>query len=192
MNFEQYIPLALRTASPLARNDQIEHAQIGIVTEVGELADAVKRNLAYGKDLDITNLVEEVGDVWWYVALLVRELEVKPRVIERMIEDAYDAPLDPSVSLSQHVRLMASLAGALASYRELGENPTLILSTLLPLLVHFLKRFDRLTHEALEANIEKLHNKSKGRYKDGEFSTEAALNRDTAAERELLEGAAGA
>lgn len=45
---------------------------LGMVTEVGELADAYKRTLAYGKSLDLTNVKEEVGDLMWYVVNFCR------------------------------------------------------------------------------------------------------------------------
>lgn len=50
------------------------HAVIGLCTEVGELQDAVKKHLFYGKDLDLTNLREEGGDLFWYLALLAAYL----------------------------------------------------------------------------------------------------------------------
>lgn len=50
------------------------HAQIGLSGEVGELADAIKKNVMYGKPLDITNLKEECGDVLWYMAILLDEI----------------------------------------------------------------------------------------------------------------------
>jgi NTP pyrophosphatase (non-canonical NTP hydrolase) len=45
------------------------HAVLGLVSEVGEIADALKKHLIYGKPLDMVNLVEEFGDVEWYQAL---------------------------------------------------------------------------------------------------------------------------
>jgi NTP pyrophosphatase (non-canonical NTP hydrolase) len=50
------------------------HAQLGISTEAGEFADAIKRYLYYGKDLDRTNLVEELGDLTWYIGLAIGAL----------------------------------------------------------------------------------------------------------------------
>jgi NTP pyrophosphatase (non-canonical NTP hydrolase) len=47
------------------------HAVLGLVSEVGEIADALKKHLIYGKPLDLVNLVEEAGDVDWYKALLL-------------------------------------------------------------------------------------------------------------------------
>lgn len=35
--------------------------------EVGEIWDALKKHLFYGKEIDRTNLVEELGDLEWYL-----------------------------------------------------------------------------------------------------------------------------
>jgi NTP pyrophosphatase (non-canonical NTP hydrolase) len=53
-------------------NAELLHGSIGIVTEAGELIDAIKKNLIYGKPLDSVNVIEEVGDILWYVALVLR------------------------------------------------------------------------------------------------------------------------
>lgn len=186
MNFEHYSPLALRTAKPLPRDEQIEHGQIGLVTEIGELADAVKRHVIYGKDLDITNFVEEVGDVMWYLNLLVTEVGIRPRVIDRLIEDTVEEDAGV-VTLTQQIRVLASISGALASYKELEENPQQMLIIVISGLVHLLKRFGRKLDEAMEANINKLAK----RYGD-KYSDYAALNRDVDAERAGLEADVGA
>ncbi len=55
---------------------RIEHGVIGIVTEAGELMDAVKKTKIYRKELDKVNLIEELGDIFWYTALLCDELGV--------------------------------------------------------------------------------------------------------------------
>lgn len=49
---------------------RILHAAMGCCTESGELMDAVKKHLLYGKPLDEVNLQEEAGDMFWYTALL--------------------------------------------------------------------------------------------------------------------------
>ena len=45
------------------------HAAIGLATESGELLDMLKKHLYYGKPLDVTNAIEEIGDVSWYMRL---------------------------------------------------------------------------------------------------------------------------
>lgn len=55
---------------------RIEHAVMGIVTEAGELMDDIKRAKIYGAKLDKIHLVEEMGDVFWYLAVLADDLKV--------------------------------------------------------------------------------------------------------------------
>lgn len=45
---------------------------MGVVTESGEVMDMLKKHFFYGKELDITNLLEESGDIFWYVAIICR------------------------------------------------------------------------------------------------------------------------
>lgn len=52
------------------------HSQIGLAGEVGELAAAIQRWLYYGKELDRTNVIEELGDLLWYLAQACRAMDV--------------------------------------------------------------------------------------------------------------------
>ena len=54
---------------------ELLHHAMGMVTESGEFMDALKKTLIYGKELDKTNLREEVGDILWYVAGALRLLD---------------------------------------------------------------------------------------------------------------------
>lgn len=56
--------------------DQIRlvHAALGLATEVGELVDPIKKYCIYGKGIDRKtreNIKEEIGDVLWYLAIIV-------------------------------------------------------------------------------------------------------------------------
>lgn len=64
-------------------NIRLLHAVIGMCTETGELQDAIKRKLLYGKDLDTTNMIEELGDVMWYLGLACNVLGVS---LEQVME----------------------------------------------------------------------------------------------------------
>lgn len=44
------------------------HALLGIVSEAGELADQLKRHIIYEQPLDRNNVLEEIGDIEWYLA----------------------------------------------------------------------------------------------------------------------------
>jgi NTP pyrophosphatase (non-canonical NTP hydrolase) len=67
-----FIQDAIRTESPhyFQPDPRLLHAAIGLVTESGELIDAIKKATFYGKELDLTNVKEEAGDILWYLAIL--------------------------------------------------------------------------------------------------------------------------
>lgn len=74
---QNFTAAALRTEAPL-KDTHVDaltmrqlHAAIGLSTEAGELLDAFKKALFYGQELDRTNVLEEVGDLLWYSALLL-------------------------------------------------------------------------------------------------------------------------
>ncbi len=43
------------------------HAVLGIAGEAGELVDAIKKHVIYNKPLDVPNVVEELGDLEFYM-----------------------------------------------------------------------------------------------------------------------------
>lgn len=43
------------------------HAALGVCGEAGELADAIKKHVIYGKPLDRDNIIEELGDLRFYI-----------------------------------------------------------------------------------------------------------------------------
>lgn len=51
------------------------HACLGLMSETGEIADALKKHIIYGRELDLINLMEESGDVSWYQALLLTAVQ---------------------------------------------------------------------------------------------------------------------
>lgn len=71
----------------LSKSIRILHGALGMVTESAELADAVKKHIFYGKELDRVNIVEELGDAFWYMAILADELGVSFEEIQRINRD---------------------------------------------------------------------------------------------------------
>jgi NTP pyrophosphatase (non-canonical NTP hydrolase) len=82
MTPQDYIQQAIRTENKddraiterMSFSARELHALMGLATEVGELTDAYKRWVIYGKDIDYTNVREEVGDLLWYLALLLDDM----------------------------------------------------------------------------------------------------------------------
>ena len=50
---------------------------LGLCGESGEFADAVKKQMFQGHDLDIPHLIEELGDIAWYIAVASHALGYK-------------------------------------------------------------------------------------------------------------------
>lgn len=72
MTPEQYSSLALKTAS---KDNMLVHACFGIGGESGEVLDIVKKSIFYGKPLDRSAVIAEIGDMVWYTNLLLHALD---------------------------------------------------------------------------------------------------------------------
>jgi len=64
----------LTTLNPGKTN--LLHMTIGVSGEAGELLDAVKKHVVYNKDLDRVNIVEELGDLEFYLEGIRQELNI--------------------------------------------------------------------------------------------------------------------
>lgn len=62
------------------------HGIFGLVTEVGKLADAAKKHLFYGKELDIVNVNEELGDIFWYLNIVLSTLATERGITVEELE----------------------------------------------------------------------------------------------------------
>ena len=54
----------------------ILHMAVGVAGEAGELLDAVKKHVIYNKDIDRKNVVEELGDLEFYMEGLRQRLGI--------------------------------------------------------------------------------------------------------------------
>lgn len=52
------------------------HMSQGIMTEAGELGDAIKKQCFYNKPLDLENVIEELGDLEFYMEGLRQSLQI--------------------------------------------------------------------------------------------------------------------
>lgn len=94
-----YQQLAMRTANAKSKKGLLLNGVMGLCGEAGECIDQVKKNLFQGHPLDRDHMVEELGDVLWYVAVTCEGLGVSmDEVMERNVEklkkrypDGFDA-----------------------------------------------------------------------------------------------------
>lgn len=80
MNFHEYQIAALRTAKVFGHlPTDLTHAALGIATEGGEFTTEVKRAAIYDREITAemhAHMVEELGDLLWYIALAAEHLSV--------------------------------------------------------------------------------------------------------------------
>lgn len=104
MQANDYQKEALRTAARKnGKNRLILNGVLGLNGEAGEVADVLKKHLFQGHELNIEELIEELGDVCWYVAILSEGLgvsleEVMQRNIDKL-KDRYPNGFDAQKSI---------------------------------------------------------------------------------------------
>jgi|SRR5579863_8168848 len=75
MDSAEYQQLAMRTAKDMGSfKMNLIHAAMGMSSDSGEFVDCIKKFAIYGKDLDYTNALEEIGDVMWFCVLAATTL----------------------------------------------------------------------------------------------------------------------
>jgi NTP pyrophosphatase (non-canonical NTP hydrolase) len=169
---------------------QIQHALIGMVTEIGELGDAFKKNFVYGKAIDNVNVMEECGDFLWYFTLLLDCEGVHMRDVDTLAE-AYK--LDPEFRETGDIDAVFALAYSAggAGMAEPGELRKLLrgpsgdelVAGLLAIVIELLNRHGGYTlSECLAKNDNKLEIRTGKVFDPAAFSV-----RDLGAERAALE-----
>lgn len=164
MTLKEYQKQAQRTCPSLGSVElDVLHMQLGVFTELGEIADILKKNFVYKKPIDTIHIGEEVADTFWYVSNLHRLegslydeetkflFDVQFTSINKIIEDLID--------YNHQVYDVSTLIYSIALFFEVD------------------------IYDCLDKNIAKLRQ----RYPE-KFTTESALNRDLYVERKILEG----
>ena len=60
----------------LPKKDRIENALMGLSGEVGEVLDIFKKHFFQGHELDVNHVIEELGDVVYYLCWLCIEFDI--------------------------------------------------------------------------------------------------------------------
>ncbi len=82
---QDYAPITTRLSSN-TNLMRLLHAAVGMSGETGEVADIIKKVTMYNKPLNREVLLEECGDVLWYMAIMLDELDSSfPDVMQRNI-----------------------------------------------------------------------------------------------------------
>lgn len=177
--------------------ENLLHMAYGISTETGELQDIFKKELAYGKSIDVVNFKEELGDILWYVFngfnfanFTEREL-VDIEHQKQRIGDGIPKSIYNTKKLTMHLSVLVA-----DFYKDLENSDIVIEKSEYVNLIDIkhdicsiyytvlcickLENFD--VEEIMEMNINKL----RIRFPE-KFTQEYALNRNLEKERQSLE-----
>ena len=78
MRLNEYQELAARTINfELDASEMLLNGCMGLCGEAGEVIDVLKKHRAQGHSLDAEKMIDELGDVMWYVAETATALGVK-------------------------------------------------------------------------------------------------------------------
>lgn len=77
MKINEYQEAAMKTQNKeLSKKDVLIIGAMGLCGESGEVIDLIKKHLAQGHELNKEKIIEELGDVAWYLAELAYALDV--------------------------------------------------------------------------------------------------------------------
>ena len=99
LSFDEYQDKTAET-SIYPEDQAMEYLALGLNGEAGEVAEKVKKHIRDGKELD-EDFAKELGDVLWYLARLIDELDAD-------FSDVADANLDKLFDRKDRDKLQGS------------------------------------------------------------------------------------
>lgn len=75
MNFNDYQQKA-QTSAIYDEKHKVIYPMIGLTSEVGEVADKIKKNMRDGNTYSKEDIAKEMGDVLWYLSTLASDMDI--------------------------------------------------------------------------------------------------------------------
>ena len=175
MNLSEYQVAARRTINQsLTHEEQIMAGILGMMGEIGELTDMVKKHLFQGHPLHNDKVVKEVGDCCWYLANFMTELDIDMATVPFAMLP--QSPSYPALLIEIHGQISQVAQQVINTKTELKPymRPRIqvLAGQILTGLTEILRFVGKNLNDCLQANITKLQI----RYENG-FSAEASLER---------------
>ena len=91
MTNNEYQQAVKRTMAQLDKQSNLSMLCMGLAGETGEVVDHVKKHLYQGHGLDSEKVIDEAGDVLWYLTNLLSEIgatleEVQEKNVEKLMK----------------------------------------------------------------------------------------------------------
>jgi NTP pyrophosphatase (non-canonical NTP hydrolase) len=190
MDYNQYLDRVFGHKKSLPLELDLQHAILGMGSEAGELHDAIKANMIYGKPIDVVNIGEEMGDGLYFGGLFAWLLKFDLNQIAALATDTKLELANPLelIKYSAHA-LDAAAACGMEVVNHIYDGKPMRLPTTASYIVRYLRNLDRIgqcfnlrLEHAKHGNVAKLDY----RYGGGAFDANKGLNRDKAAERLVI------
>lgn len=87
MTIDDYSTFVQETCGVESGYDRLLLGSLGLAGETGEVCDYVKKVMFHTHDFDVPHLIEELGDVLWYLTLIAASQHYSlTEVLERNVE----------------------------------------------------------------------------------------------------------
>lgn len=192
MNWSEYLPLAEKTLSTQFNCEEefyqkILHAVVGSLTEVEEILDNYSDGVLMNDLNKQGSVAEESADIFWYLSILFRELNIDNVNSDRNLLENIDIskPFNTLISFTKiSLKFLDLLKKKIYYNKDIDRNEMIDLSSKMYLILSaYCNHYNTNIGNILDKNIAKL----KSRYGE-KFSSERAINRDLETERNILEG----
>lgn len=106
MKPDLYVSLAMETSNKkLNQQEKMSNACLGMAGETGEVCDVIKKHLYQGHQINTNDLIKELGDVMWYIALMCNTFGFSlEQIMEANIEKLkrrYNGNFDSNLSINR-------------------------------------------------------------------------------------------
>lgn len=102
----QQAAMKFRANTRSGMRSNLVNGALGLAGEAGEVSDSLKKNLFHGHAFNKESLVEELGDVLWYVALLAQAIETDLATVMALniqkLTKRYPNGFDPEASKARY------------------------------------------------------------------------------------------
>ncbi len=198
MNFKEHREISRQTwhKEDVEHKQRLLHAVLGLIDETGEISSCLKKEIGYGKPIDLVNMKEELGDKIYFLQRVLDECEFTPKgknehiCLDNLISETNPfirTPFESICQLSYDTSVVAVQISNRMSSPEISRMKILInrfeIVRVLTQLIQLINFYGFTISEVLESNISKLE----VRYgKELEFTQDKAINRDLHKEKIAL------
>lgn len=182
--YASYTSFVRSTMAPGARDKQLEHFGLGLIGELGEVSEPLKKHLYGGKELDRSKLLKEMGDVVWYVFAIAEAsgIELEDGMAKERSEDGINYLVRKSkdfspVRIGEIIFAIASFVGGVADL-HLGSATSFEACSCLTGILECLgamahQHLDSDLGEVIDINVTKLS----ARMKEGYYESYGVANK---------------